>query len=134
MADAEMNNENLIRLMKRETARSVPWGVMLLVVVLISTAWIKQDVREGVEFTTQTIFRDAKAAVLDPHVFVPLKQSVKRTIRYTAYTAINEAKDAVLTADTFVPMKRKVKEAIEYTARTGADQYKRVQTELNNRK
>ena len=130
MADEEMVNESLGQVMKREAARAVPWGVMLLVVVLISGAWIKQELKEGVEFATQTVLRDTKAAVLDPSV----KQSVRGAIWYTAYVTMQEAKDAVLDADTFVPMKRKVKEAIEYTARTAADQYKRVQTDLNNRK
>lgn len=128
-----MANEE-IGLMKREAIRAVPWGVMLLVVILIGGAWLKQEVKEGIEFTSRTVVRDVKVAVLDPGVFMPLKQNAKEAIEFTARAAMQEAKSAVLETDTFVPMKHKVKEAIEYTARTAADQYKRVQTDLNSRK
>lgn len=126
-----MNNESLIEVMMREAARAAPWGIMILVLILFSGMWLKQEAKEDIQFASQTVIRDVKAAVLDPAVFVPLKRKAKAAIQYTTHTAIQEAKDAALQSDTFVPMKHEVKKAIEYTAATAANQYVRAQRELN---
>jgi len=129
-----MADEDVSQLIRRETARAIPWGVMLLVVMLIGGMWVKHEIREGIEFASQTLIRDAKRAVLDPQVFIPLKKNAREAIQYTARTAMDEAKQAMLATGTFVPIKRNAKEAIEFTAKTAADQYKRVQMELNGRR
>ena len=126
-----MSAESLIEIMMREAARAMPWGIMILVLILFSGMWLKQEAKEDIQFASQTMIRDVKAAALDPAVFVPLKRKVKEAIQYTAHTAIQEAKDAVLQSDTFVPLKHEVKKAIEYTATTAANQYVRAQRDLN---
>jgi len=125
-----MADENMVHIMKVEAVRALPWGIMLLVVMLLGGMWIKQEMKEGFEFASRTVVRDVQSAALDPRVFVPLKQNAKEAIQYVTHTAIQEAKDAVLAPRTFVPMKRKVKEAIEYGAVTAADQYERAQRAL----
>ena len=126
-----MNDESLIDVMMREAARAVPWGIMLLAVLLIGSMWLKQDAKEVSAFASRAMINNVKKAVLDPKLFVPLKQKTKEAIQYTAHTAIQEAKNAVLRSDTFVPMKHEVKKAIEYTANTAANQYIRAQRVLD---
>lgn len=125
-----MNEETMFDTMKTEAARALPWGVMLLVVMLLGGMWVKQEMKEGIEFASRTVVRDVQSAALDPRVFVPIKQNAKEAIQYVTHTAIQQVKDAVLAPRTFVPMKRKVKEAIEYGAVTAADQYERAQRAL----
>ncbi len=125
-----MADENMIHVMKVETARALPWGVMMLVVMLLGGMWLKQEVKEGIQFASQTVIRDVRSTVFDPHVLIPLKQNAKEAIQYVTHTAIQQTKDAVLEPQTFVPMKRKVKEAIEYSAIIAADQYERAQRDL----
>ena len=128
-----MNEGSLIDVMIRETARAVPWGIMLLVVLLIGSMWFKQDAKQVAAFTSQAMVNNVKKAVLDPEVFIPLKQTAKEAVQYTAHTAIQEAKDAVLRSDTVVPIKHEVKKAIEYTAVTAANQYIRAESVLDRR-
>lgn len=125
-----MNDENMAHIIKLEAARALPWGVMVLVVMLFAGMWLKQEIKEGIAFASQTVIQDVRTAVLEPRTFVPMKRKVKEAIQYAAHTAIQQAKDAVLQPQTFVPMKRKVKEAIQYTAKTAADQYERVESDM----
>jgi len=118
-----MAQKNYSELMLQETVKVIPWGIMLLIVVLIGSSWIKQDVKEGIEFTVQTTADKAKSIVLDSSVITPLKQNIKEAVEFAMKTAISEAKNAVLDTDTFTRIKQNTKEAIEFTSKTAAREF-----------
>jgi len=85
-----MENETITDIMIRETARALPWGVMLLVVIAISGTWIKQEVKEAIEFTAGTAVHQAQQVLLDTPTFVRIKQNAKEAIQYATHNAANE--------------------------------------------
>jgi len=118
-----MAQKNYSELILQETARVIPWGIMLLLVVLIGSSWIKQDVKEGVEFAVQTIADKAKSTVLNPGIITPLKQNTKEAVEFVMKTAIAEAKNTALDTGTFMRIKQNAKEAIEFTSKTAAREF-----------
>lgn len=71
-----MSDEDLADLMMREAARAAPWGAVLLVVLLLGGMWLKQEIREGIEFASHTVIHDMRAArLVSP---APMERGSKR--------------------------------------------------------
>ena len=121
-----MGQVNYGELIRRETVKAIPWGIMLLIVILVGGSFLKQNVKEGVEFALQSTMQEMKIAILDPEVFVPIKQNAKEAVEFVMSTTISEAKKAALDTDTFVRVKQNAKEAIEFTAKKVAEENRRV--------
>ena len=77
MSGAE--NEGLGRVFLRELMRAIPWGVVLMIFLLIFMAFVKQDIKEAVDFTAQRARIEIKGFISDPEV----KQDLKEAVEYT---------------------------------------------------
>lgn len=82
-----MEQESLGTIMLREMARAIPWGVMLLIVFLVAGVFLKQEVKESVEYSLKTVIQESKQALLSPEVFIAVKQNAKEAIQYATKEA-----------------------------------------------
>ena len=74
-----VENEGLGRVFLRELMRAIPWGVVLMIFLLIFMAFVKQDIKEAIDFTAQRATIEIKDFISDPEV----KQDLKEAVEYT---------------------------------------------------
>ena len=105
-----MKENSLLQLFVRNLIMAIPWGIIFLVVFLIASIGIKQQIKEGVQFATRMgIYETSNFALAYP-VLTRIKQNVKESLEFTAETARNELK--ALLNDPQV--KEDLKEIFEY--------------------
>ncbi|HDI78313.1 MAG TPA: hypothetical protein ENF54_01590 [Desulfobacteraceae bacterium] len=50
-----MERESIGRIFLRHLAMAIPWGIVFLVIFGIATLTIKQNIKEGIEYTSNTL-------------------------------------------------------------------------------
>ena len=105
-----MKENSLGQLFVKNLVIAIPWGIIFLLVFLIASLGIKQQVREGIQFAAKTGIHEAKNLALDYPTLTRIKQNTKESVEFTAKTARNELKG--LFNDPQV--KKDLKEIFEY--------------------
>lgn len=105
-----MKENGLGQLFVKNLVVAIPWGIIFLLVLLIASIGIKQQIKEGIQFAARTAIYESGNFALDYPMFSRIKQNTKESIEFTAKTAKNELKD--LFNDPQV--KKNLKEIFEY--------------------
>jgi len=88
-----MKENSLPQLFVRNLVMAIPWGIILLIVFLIVSVGIKQQIKEGIEFATKMGIYETSNLLLDYPVFTRIKQNAKESAEFTAKTARKELKN-----------------------------------------
>lgn len=104
-AEGERSRETLGDVFVKEWIKAIPWVLTVFFLVLFFLMGAKQNIKEGIEFTSNQIATEFRAIVADPVV----KQDVKEAFQFMAQQGSNEVR-ALLADPKF---KQDVKEAIE---------------------
>jgi len=88
-----MKDDSLVQLFVRNLVMAIPWGIIFLVVFLIASVGIKQQIKEGMQFATRMGIRETSNFVLDYSVLTRIKQNIKESVEFTAKTARNELRN-----------------------------------------
>lgn len=105
-----MKENDLGGIFVRNLVAAIPWGVVFLIVMLIASMGIKQQLKEGIQYAIRTGIQESASFVYNYQTVVPVKQNVKEGIEFIAKTAGSELR--TLLQDPQV--KQDIKEALEY--------------------
>ena len=87
-----MNEDSLAKLFIKNLVMAIPWGIIFLVVFLIVSIGIKQQIKEGIQFASKVAIYETSNMVLDYPVFSRIKQNAKESFEFAAKTWRNELK------------------------------------------
>ncbi len=107
-----MKENSLGQLFVRNLVMAIPWGIIFLIVFLIASIGIKQQIKEGIQFAMRMGIYETSSLALSYPVFTRLKQNIKESAEFAAKTVKNELKN--LLHDPVV--KKDLKEIFEYSA------------------
>jgi flagellar biosynthesis/type III secretory pathway M-ring protein FliF/YscJ len=88
-----MKEDSLVKLFVRNLVMAIPWGIIFLVIFLIASVGIKQQIKESMQFATRIAISEISNRLLDYPVFIRIKQNTKESIEFSAKTLRNELKD-----------------------------------------
>ena len=108
-----MKENSLGQLFVRNLVMAIPWGIIFLIVFLIASIGIKQQIKESIQFATRMGIYETSSLVLSYPVFTRLKQNVKESAEFAAKTVRQELK--VLLNDPQV--KENLKEILESSSK-----------------
>jgi len=108
-----MKENDLGGLFIRHLVIAIPWGVIFLIVMFVTSLGIKQQIKEGVQYAIRTGIQESASFAYNYQMVVPVKKNVKEGIEFVAKTARNEIK--ALLQDPQV--KQDLKEALEYSGK-----------------
>jgi len=103
-----MKEDRLGTLFLRQLVMAIPWGIIFLLVLFISAAAMKQQIKESIQYGMRTAVYET--AGLAYQMVGPVKQNIKEGVEFVAKTAKKELKD--LLSDSQI--KQDLKEALEY--------------------
>jgi len=88
-----MKDEGIIKTFLRHLAMAIPWGIIFLGVLFIFTWGVKQQIKEGIQYTVRTAVCEAGKFAFNYHVVVPVKQNIKEGIEFSAKALKKELKE-----------------------------------------
>ena len=103
-----MKEDGLGALFLRQLVMAIPWGIIFLIVLFISAAAMKQQIKESIQYGARTAVYETIG--LGFQMIGPVKQNIKEGVEFVAKTAKREIKD--LLSDPQI--KQDLKEALEY--------------------
>lgn len=87
-----MKENSLGQLFVRNLVMAIPWGIIFLVLFLIASLGIKQQIKESMQFAARMAISETRNLVLSYPVFTRIKQNTKESIEFTAKTLRQELK------------------------------------------
>ena len=87
-----MKEGSLAQVFIKNLVMAIPWGIIFLVVFLIVSIGLKQQIKEGMQFAAQLAISETSRVVLDYPVFSRIKQNTKESIEFSAKAFSNELK------------------------------------------
>lgn len=105
-----MKENGLGSIFLRHLAMAAPWGIILLIVLFIAALGVKQQMKEGIQYTIRTSIHEVANLAYGYNVVVPVKKNIKEGIEFLAKTARNEIKAFLIDPE----LKQDMKEALEY--------------------
>ncbi|MDF1590719.1 MAG: hypothetical protein P1P89_04315 [Desulfobacterales bacterium] len=105
-----MKENGLGVLFVRHLVMAIPWGVIFLVVMLITSIGIKQQIKEGVQYAIRTGIQESASFAYNYQMVVPVKKNIKEGIEFVAKTAGHEIRAFLQDPQ----VKQDIKEAMEY--------------------
>ncbi len=106
-----MKENGLGSLFVRNLIMAIPWGIIFLAVFFIAMVSVKQQLKEGIEYTMNNAIHKAINTAFDSRLVSAVKKNVKEGAEFMAKTGTHEIK--ALLSDPHV--KQDIKEALEYS-------------------
>ncbi len=95
----------------REFARAVPWGIVVIITVLICFGFISYGGKKMIDYAQGNAANTIRQVVTDPILVEGIKRNIREGIEYTLTRTRNE----VMSVLTDPELKQDAKEALEYT-------------------
>ncbi len=105
-----MKENSLGQVFVRNLVAAIPWGIIFLIVFLIASIGIKQQIKESIQFATRMGIYETSSLALSYPVFTRFKQNVKESAEFAAKTARNELRNLLHDPQ----VKKDLKEVFEY--------------------
>jgi len=87
-----MKEDSLAQVFIKNLVMAIPWGIIFLIVLLIVSLGVKQQIKESMQFATRMAISETSRVVLDYPVFSRIKQNTKESIEFNAKTFSHELK------------------------------------------
>ena len=97
------------QLFVRNLVMAIPWGIIFLVVFLVVSLGMRQQLKESMQFAAKMAISETSSRVLSFPVFTRIKQNTKESIEFTAKTLRQELKGLLNDAQ----VKENLKEILE---------------------
>lgn len=104
-----MKEDGLGTLFLRQLVMAIPWGIIFFVVLFISAAAMKQQIKESIQYGVRTAVYETSGFAYQ--MIGPVKQNIKEGVEFVAKTAKNEIKGLLNDPQ----IKQDLKEALEYS-------------------
>jgi hypothetical protein len=88
----EMKEDSLAQLFVKNLVMAIPWGIIFLIILLIASLGIKQQIKESMHFAAKMAITETSNSVLSYPVLTRVKQNTKESIEFTAKALIQEIK------------------------------------------
>ncbi len=85
-----MKTNDLSDLFLRHLVIAVPWGIIFLIVMAIASYCLKQQVKEGIQYTFRTAIHETLDVAYRYQTVMPVKQNVKEGIEFAGSTVARE--------------------------------------------
>ncbi|MBW2006116.1 MAG: hypothetical protein JRI72_16245 [Deltaproteobacteria bacterium] len=108
-----MKEDGLGNIFVRHLVMAIPWGIIFLVVFLIASIGVKQQIKEAIQFGAKTAISESRNAAFGYHMVVPVKQNVKEGMEFAAKTVKRELKNLLNDPQ----VKKNLKEILESGSR-----------------
>ncbi len=95
----------------REFARAVPWGIVVIITVLICFSFISYGGKKMIDYAQRNAANTIRQIVTDPVLVEGIKVNIKEGVEYTLTRAKTEIRNVLTDPE----LKQDVKEALEYT-------------------
>jgi len=87
-----MKDDGLGNIFFRHMVMAIPWGIVLLVVFFVAAVGIKQQIKEGIQYTVRMAIFETTTFAYDYKAAPALKQNIKEGIEFAGKTASRELK------------------------------------------
>ena len=87
-----MKENGLGQVFIKNLVMAIPWGIIFLIVLLIVSIGIKQQIKESMQFAMRMAITETSKVVLDYPVFTRIKQNAKEGIEFNAKAFSHELK------------------------------------------
>lgn len=87
-----MKEGSLAQLFVKNLVIAIPWGIIFLLVFLIVSVGVKQQIKEGIQFAVKGGIYEAANFAVDYRTIVPVKQNIKEGVEFVAKTTKDELK------------------------------------------
>lgn len=85
-----MKTNDLGSLFLRHLVIAIPWGIIFLIIIAIASYCLKQQVKEGIQYTFSTAIDETLNAAYRYQTVMPVKQNVKEGIEFAGSTVARE--------------------------------------------
>ncbi|MBN2686866.1 MAG: hypothetical protein JXR85_01705 [Deltaproteobacteria bacterium] len=103
-------SDSVSKVFMREAARATPWGLMIIIVVLICLGFINYTGKQLVNYAQENAARTIRQVVTNHEIVEGFRQNVKKGIEYTFGKAAGEFRKVLRDPQ----LKQDMKEAVEY--------------------
>jgi hypothetical protein len=87
-----MKEDGLGQLFVKNLVMAIPWGIIFLIIFLIASLGVKQQIKESMQFAARMAITETSNKVLAYPVFSRIKQNTKEGIEFTAKSLGQELK------------------------------------------
>ncbi|MDY6989133.1 MAG: hypothetical protein SWQ30_13870 [Thermodesulfobacteriota bacterium] len=87
-----MKDDGLGNIFFRHMVMAIPWGIVLLVVFFVAAVGIKQQIKEGIQYTVRMAISETAGFAYHYKAAPALKQNIKEGIEFAGMTASRELK------------------------------------------
>lgn len=108
-----MKENGLANMFLRHFVMAIPWGLVFLIIFFIASANIKQQIKEGIEYSIKSGIHEVVNVAFDNRSVIAVKKNVKEGIEFVAKTEMNEIKKLINDPQ----VKQDIKEALEYSGK-----------------
>ncbi len=104
-------NDSVSTVFMREVARATPWGLMIIIVVLICLGFVNYTGKQLINHAQANAAQTIRELVTDPDIVRGVRKNVKNGIEYTFGIAAGEFQKILRDPE----LKQDLKAAVEYT-------------------
>ena len=104
-------NDSVSTVFMREVARATPWGLMIIIVVLLCLGFVNYTGKKLINYAQANAAQTIRQVLTDPDIVRGVRKNVKKGIEYTFGKAAGELKKTLRDPE----LKQDLKEAVEYT-------------------
>ena len=97
----------------REFARAVPWGIVVIITVLICFSFIGYSGKKMIDYAQGNAANTIRQIVTDPVLVEGIKRNIREGVEYTLTRTKAGVRDILADPE----LKQDVKEALEYTGK-----------------
>jgi len=90
-----MKENSLAQLFVKNLVMAIPWGIIFLVVFLIVSIGVKQQIKESMQFAARMAITEMSSSVLAYPVLTRIKQNTKESIEFSVKALAQELKEVV---------------------------------------
>ncbi|MDY6952820.1 MAG: hypothetical protein SWE60_15010 [Thermodesulfobacteriota bacterium] len=87
-----MKDDGLGNIFLRHMVMAIPWGIVVLVVFFLAAAGMKQQIKEGIQYTVRMAISETTGFAYHYKAAPALKQNIKEGIEFAGKTASRELK------------------------------------------
>jgi len=87
-----MKENSLGQLFVKNLVMAIPWGIIFLVVLLVVSIGLKQQIKESMQFAMRMAITETSRVALDYPVFSRIKQNAKESMEFSAKAFSHELK------------------------------------------
>ncbi|HEU18848.1 MAG TPA: hypothetical protein ENO00_05605 [Deltaproteobacteria bacterium] len=120
-------NDSVSTVFMREVARATPWGLMIIIVVLICLGFVNYTGKKLITYAHSNAAQTIRQVMTDPDIAREVEKNVTQCIDYTFGSAAAEFRKTLQDPE----LKQNLKDAVAYTFSKAGSEVKVILTDPN---